>query len=305
MIFVALAVAWAAYLIPKALQHHDEVARSRSVEAFSTRMRVLARREIVDRRSARLVVTPARSTSKPIVTSKVARAGGVAGGSTAADSLRTSQMTRTRRQAAASATARRRRVLGAILLINVLVAVLAGFLVVSWGVLAAPVALLVAWLVACRLMVRREQGPTRVVVTRTTRTVVEEAATPIEVAEPRLVSTGSLVPSLSSMSSMASMAYDEGDSPMEDTMASAVVFDEIVDPRAWDPLPVTLPTYVSKPAATRRTVRTIDLESTGVWSSGRSEIDSALARGAEDADRTARAAQAARDSRDDDRAVGS
>ena len=49
----------------------------------------------------------------------------------------------------------------------------------------------------------------------------------------------------------------------------------------WDPLPVTLPTYVSKPAATRRTVQTIDLESTGVWSSGRSESDSALAREAE------------------------
>ena len=26
MIFVALAIAWAVYLIPKALRHHDEVA---------------------------------------------------------------------------------------------------------------------------------------------------------------------------------------------------------------------------------------------------------------------------------------
>ena len=38
-------------------------------------------------------------------------------------------------------------------------------------------------------------------------------------------------------------------------------------------MPVTLPTYVTKSAA-RRTVRSIDLESSGVWTSGRSEIDS-------------------------------
>ena len=60
LIFVALALAWAAYLIPKALKHHEDVVRSRSVDRFSDRMRVLARREPVDRRNARLVVTPGR-----------------------------------------------------------------------------------------------------------------------------------------------------------------------------------------------------------------------------------------------------
>ena len=49
------------------------------------------------------------------------------------------------------------------------------------------------------------------------------------------------------------------------------------DPNAWDPVDVPLPTYVSKPVA-QRSVRTIDLDSTGVWSSGRSEADSALVR---------------------------
>jgi len=43
----------------------------------------------------------------------------------------------------------------------------------------------------------------------------------------------------------------------------------------WDPLPVTLPTYVGKPKATR-TVRTIDLSDPGVSSSGRDEADSQL-----------------------------
>ncbi len=38
----------------------------------------------------------------------------------------------------------------------------------------------------------------------------------------------------------------------------------------WDPLPVTLPTYVDAPVA-RRTLRTIALNEPGVWSSGRAE----------------------------------
>ena len=64
------------------------------------------------------------------------------------------------------------------------------------------------------------------------------------------------------------------------TRASPVVAEtapEPSDPDAWDPVDVPLPTYVSKSVATRG-VRTIDLDSTGVWSSGRNEADSALVR---------------------------
>ena len=71
------------------------------------------------------------------------------------------------------------------------------------------------------------------------------------------------------------------------------------DPSMWDMVPVTLPTYVSKPAAVRRSVQTIDLDSTGVWTSGRSDADSALARSAEEQAKAAKAAS------DDQRAVGS
>ena len=53
-------------------------------------------------------------------------------------------------------------------------------------------------------------------------------------------------------------------------------------------VPTTLPTYVSKAAAVRRTVQTIDLDSTGVWSSGRNGRGLALAREAEESDRAAR-----------------
>ncbi len=61
LIFVALAVAWAAYLIPKALKHHEEDQRNRTVDSFSSSIRVLARRDSLDGRTARLVVPAARA----------------------------------------------------------------------------------------------------------------------------------------------------------------------------------------------------------------------------------------------------
>ena len=48
----------------------------------------------------------------------------------------------------------------------------------------------------------------------------------------------------------------------------------------WDPVPVTLPTYVSKPAAPRD-VAAIDLDSPGVWTSGRLPVDEAIEPAAE------------------------
>jgi hypothetical protein len=41
----------------------------------------------------------------------------------------------------------------------------------------------------------------------------------------------------------------------------------------WDPLPITLPTYVDKPAAAR-SYRTIDLDGPNTWSAGHSAADS-------------------------------
>ena len=79
-----------------------------------------------------------------------------------------------------------------------------------------------------------------------------------------------------------------------------------VDPALWDPVPVTLPTYVTKPAATRRRSRTIDLDATGVWTSRPHRGDSALAREAEQAaEAGARGRQPAATSGADHRAVGS
>src|SRR5680860_1391902 len=42
VIFVVLALAWAVYLNPKALKHHDELASDRLVEGHSDKVRVLS-----------------------------------------------------------------------------------------------------------------------------------------------------------------------------------------------------------------------------------------------------------------------
>jgi hypothetical protein len=228
LIFVALAVAWAVYLIPKALKHHEEAQQKRTVDGFSKSMRVLARREPVDSRKAELKVERRTSTRTPESAPVTTRA------------------------STARATKRRRRVLGLILVANLAVGVAAFLGHLPWAVQAVPGGLLVAWLVACRLMVKKERA-----------TVAVRRTAPVEPA-----------------------AVVEG--PATEEIAAVPAEREA---GSWDPVPVTLPTYVDKAEATR-SVRTIDLDSTGVWSSGRSEADSALVREADEASRSAKAAEA-------------
>jgi hypothetical protein len=260
LIFVALAVAWAAYLIPKALRHHDDVERGRSIDRFSHGMRVLARREPVSARQARLVETPTRRAAMvdqaPVVPT--------------AD-----EQYAARRAATRQATRRRRRVLALLLLAaaGVVAAAVAGRL--GYPYVAFPAVLLAAWLLACRLMVRKERAWRPV-----ERADLEDAG----VDDTRPAPEASAAP-----------ARPQPDAPRQDR-----------DPKLWDPVPVTLPTYVSKPPA-RRAVRTIDLDATGVWTSGRSETDSALAREAEAAEAAERVRRrrATRKDDGDDAAVGS
>jgi hypothetical protein len=245
LIFVALAVAWAVYLIPKALRHHEDVVRSRSVEKFSDSMRVLARREPVDKRRARLVVTPGRPARRvemavhgePTVTSE--------------------EEILARRVASNRAARRRRRVLLLLLLANLAVIAVATAHAISWAWVAGPALLLAAWLVACRVMVRHERAWTPATVAAAVVDALEAEAA--ETAEHPALDLGT----------------DTDADADTDTGSIAVV-----DPALWDPVPVTLPTYVGKPAA-QRTVSTIDLDATGVWTSGRNEADSLLAREAE------------------------
>ena len=280
IIFVALAIAWAAYLIPKALKHHDEVARSRSIDRFSHTMRVLARREPVNRRDARLVVAPGRAASSPVVTVKGLRP--------------SAAQLRAGRAAAKRAASRRRRVLGLLLVANLAVAGCAAFGVLGWTWQAIPAGLLVGWLVACRLMVRSE---------RAAWSQVSHAPAPASDSSEASASSASSPEADDAESASTEFEIQRTEAGFDEAAFNAAEAGTIpVVGGLWDPVPVTLPTYVSKPAAARRTVRTIDLGEPGAWTSGRTDADSAIAR---EADAAAAAARSDESTEERKRAVGS
>jgi hypothetical protein len=286
IIFVVLAVAWAVYLIPKALKHHDEVARTRSIDRFSTAMRVLARREPVSRRDARLVVTPPRAADNPRVLVAAVPAASVAQ-SAQSSAGRPSAVARPAARAAARAAARRRRrILSFLLLADVVVGVLAALVVVPAWAPAIPVALTLLYLVLCRTQVRQQSEADW-------DRELEIAVASEPMTEPVLAVRRN------------SQGFEEID-PNEDTITIPAVVDVVAvatldGGSLWDPLPVTLPTYVSKPMA-KRTVRTIDLNEPDAWSSGRSAEDSELVAASTAAEATADTAAGAAE---DQRAVGS
>ena len=234
MIFVALAIGWAVYLLPKALRHHDEEDRRRGVEQFSDSVRVVGRGYV-----HRPVAESAPPAAEPVETVEV----------------RPRTITR---EAAREAARRRRRVL-ALLLSTLAVFALTSYLSYTPSfTVAIPVILIVAFLVTARLTVRAQQ------------------LRPVAPVQQAVASASSEVPT----------AEVEAELDSEDTQGlsradlAEVVGEPVLDEGGlWDPLPVTLPTYVNK-ARARRTVRTIELtaSATGITSSGHDAADSALAR---------------------------
>jgi len=266
IIFVVLALAWAVYLIPKAVKHHDEVARTRSVDRFSTAMRVLARREPIDRGNARLVVTPPRSTDRVLLPSRPAAA---ADEPTASPQVPRRSVT-ARRAAARAAARRRRHVTFTLLAMDLVVLALAASAIAPWWSVAVPATLTLLYLVLCRRQVSRES-----------QALWTPEAAPAGPARPAIrvdAPSGSLqAPSEQPSAREAEFAADEDtvQIPVAELETVAVSVEAADGSSLWDPLPVTLPTYVNK-ARAPRTVRTIDLGAPDTWTSGRDEADSAL-----------------------------
>lgn len=175
------------------------------------------------------------------------------------------------REAARRAAQRRRRVLALLLTTLVAVTVTSYLAYTPWIATAGPGALIVAFLVTARLTVRKQQVRTAAPVRRAASTVeaeqVEAVETQVELDQ----------------------EDTEGLSRAELDEALAEVAEPVLDEGGlWDPLPVTLPTYVNK-ARARRTVRTIEITgaATGITSSGHDAADSALAAEAREADQQA------------------
>ena len=251
VIFVVLALAWAVYLIPKALKHHDEMASDRLLEGHSDRVRILSRKaraaaaEVAD---AIILDAPAKPEEEHPAPAPEAQSH--------PDPLIPT------REAARTAARRRRRVLGVLVLLLAVVWALTWFAYLPIWAPAVPGALVVAWLVIARLSVRKQQRRRR----RAPAPVVE--STPIE--ERREMPP--VAPVSNADEFLEALADEEDTTGIDRQEIEAALAEE---GSLWDPLPMTLPTYVSK-ARARRTVRTIEL--TGISSSGHDDTDSALAR---------------------------
>jgi hypothetical protein len=195
-----------------------------------------------------------------------------------------------RRKAARAAARRRRLLLTVLLLCTAATVVVAAVGVAPWWSVAIPGGLTLVYLVLCRTQVRREslhdfdlldQRPSQ----------EDEAAVRVEVLQQQV-----------EVDEHGVAEFDD----TEDTVGIEVaLLDAIMIPTEdggslWDPLPVTLPTYVTKPKA-RRTVRTIDLGEPGTWTSGRTAEDSRIVARAEAEQAETKAAGEG----DQQRAVGS
>jgi hypothetical protein len=242
IIYAVIIVMWAAYFIPRWLRRHEELSESRSVEKFDHAMRILSRRDPTP--DKRYVVMPPRPEPAP---SSLPERGRVP-----------AQRSAPVRRRVGTAAIRRRRILAGLVLTTLVVGLLTPLTPLPWW---APVLLPVvtlADLVHLRVQVRRtrELSRTRHAVRRSVRsrlmrfdaldrlmTVRREMAEDRAAEEARWAETEEAL-------------RLEREAEERRTAAEAA---------GWSPVPVPLPTYVSKPMAPRR-APAIDLTKPGAWS---------------------------------------
>lgn len=254
--------------------------RRSSQGALSGRFVVAPRRQV-----ARLI-TPVVRTAKTVVSGKP-------GASRPSDAVVVSRVDQgetpslhVKRAAERVAAARRRRVLMTLAVLTVLTGVIAVIGLVPRWAIVLPVLLIIGFLVAARRSVRRARQ------TNVMQPAAPEASNGVRRCATRVdASHGAVRVRASAMSpgvgTPAIAEHVEQGDPDEPTVALSV--GDVAQPDAavvavqtsragslWDPLPVTLPTYVDKPAA-HRTIRTIDISAPATWSSGHSAAASATA----------------------------
>jgi hypothetical protein len=229
LIYVAIVAAWAAYLVPMWLKRGEE-ARRRPVVPSSDEARVLSR----DPSRTRYVVRPAGTT-------------------TADDSSPPKRYVPNRARRVAAM--RRRRVLSILTLSLLSVVALAGLAILPWWTVAIPGTLIAGFVVLTRVQLRRQaRTRTRIAAERRARAQARHDRGP----------AGKPAPSPDEEMTI------EVKLPAEPAPKPAAAKEE--KPAAeglWDPVPVTLPTYVLKEKAPDRTVRTISLTDDAVFSSAR------------------------------------
>jgi hypothetical protein len=276
-LIVAFVVAvWAAYFVPLVLRRYDEASSSESLEPLSPLSRVVSRR-----RGAEGVVDDVQDTAEDDAVEVTVEPEAV-------PAPRVSRTTTSapQRRAAVVAARRRRRTLVTLLSALTVVGALAAFSVVAPVWVAVPAVLVVAWLVACRVQVRAERGISRPKVERTSLSdrVPSSLKKAARSATERPARRSAAPSADEEHTVVVSHQFEDVDPGRKHVMERAELPEDALEEKLqiavpsistqgaplWDPLPVTLPTYVTKPRV-GRTVRTIDFDAPGAWTSGHVE----------------------------------
>jgi hypothetical protein len=272
LIVAFVVTVWAAYFVPLALRRYDEAHNHSALEVLTPLSRVIRR-------------APAANQADDFEYSEHGVDSFVP---TLADADEVSRSPRMTRASARIAARRRRRVLLTLLFANAVVGALVGFAIIPLWSVAISAGLLVAWLVACRVQVRSQYGisSVRESRSRTSKRRMPRMSVP-KLRAPRIRigrSAASAVEDEDTVTIIVSGQLEDVDPGRKHVMENAPLEADALDEQlviavpsaashgelVWDPLPVTLPTYVTKPRA-GRTVRTIDFDAPGVWTSGHVE----------------------------------
>ena len=231
IIYAGLIGLWAAYFIPRWLRRHEELSESRSVEKFDHAMRILSRRDPTP--DKRYVVMPPKPEPAPSTLPTRGR-------------VPAQRSAPVRRPRIGAAAIRRRRILAALVLLTVLTAVLSPLTPVPWWAPVLLLVLTVADLVHLRVQVRRSREVTR------TRQAVRRSV------RSRIMRFDALDRLMSVRRELAEERAAE--EARWEAAEEALRLDREAEERrvaaeaaGWNPVPVPLPTYVSKPMAPRRT----------------------------------------------------
>jgi hypothetical protein len=235
IIYAGLIGLWAAYFIPRWLRRHEELSESRSVEKFDHAMRILSRRDPTP--DKRYVVMPPRPEPAPSTLPTRSRT---------RSSIPVQRSAPVRRPRIGAAAMRRRRILAALVLVTLLTATLTPLTPVPWWAPVLLLVLTVADLVHLRVQVRRSREVTR------TRQAVRRSV------RSRIMRFDALDRLMSVRRELAEERAAE--EARWEAAEEALRLDREAEERrvaaeaaGWNPVPVPLPTYVSKPMAPRRT----------------------------------------------------
>ncbi|HET6910473.1 MAG TPA: hypothetical protein VFH54_14135 [Mycobacteriales bacterium] len=233
VILAVIVVMWAVVLVPMWLRRHDAAQESRSVDRFSTAMRVLSRRNSPDRR---YVLMPRRERVADVHVS-----GAAATRRPAPRPATAAPPARPKRRA--SLAARRRRLLLGLAGLTALTFVLMLAGVVSWPFQFVVDLVLVAFVVHLRNQAKRTAAAAR----QRRRPAVAPGAPAVPAPSPRRAPVPP-VPAYASAPA-APASYDE---QVTQAAVAATGTEDGSGSDAWDPVPVPPPTYTMKPKAPPR-----------------------------------------------------